>query len=56
MFIVFDWNKTKAFGPFETQDQAEDWLASLGIGLGSYEDQEVSVMKLSPITEKLEMI
>lgn len=46
MFIVFDWNKTEAFGPFDTKAAAEDWLAKQGILLGQYEDQEVSIMEL----------
>lgn len=56
MWIVVDYNKTKCFGPFQTKDEAEEWLAKQGIPLGQYEDQEVGVTELRPITEQLEMI
>ena len=56
MFVVVDWHKTKLYGPFETKEAAEDWLAEQGILDGQYEDQEVSICALRPQTEKLEDI
>ena len=56
MWIVVDWNNTKHFGPFQTEDEAEEWLAKQGIMLGQYEDQEVSVTRLAPLTEQLDLI
>ena len=56
MWIVFDWAKTKAFGPFDNKEAAQDWLAKQGILLGQYEDQEVGLMELHSTSEVLETI
>lgn len=51
--IVFDWAKTQAYGPFPSMSAAEDWLAAQQILLGQYEDNEVSIMSLLSINERL---
>ena len=53
MFIVFDWHDTKAYGPFETKDGAENWLAGQGIFIGQYDDNEVTINSLCPVTDRL---
>lgn len=55
MWIVTDWHKTKFFGPFNSKNDAEEWLAKQGVMLGQYESQEVSVNELRPTTEILEL-
>ena len=56
MFIVVDWNYTEFFGPFQTKDEAEDWLASKGIHIGEYDNQEVSINTVQPTTATLKDI
>lgn len=54
--IVFDWANTQAYGPFPSRSAAEDWLAAQNILLGQYKDNQVSIIPLSSIHEKLPTI
>ena len=53
MWIVFDDSNYKPYGPFINQHDAEEWLAKQGIYIDQYSENEVSVMKMKPITETL---
>lgn len=54
--IVFDWHKNSAFGPFPSKTAAEDWLMGQDIPPDKYTENEVSIMPLCSITEKLEIV
>lgn len=54
MWIVFDWHCTIAYGPFNTKEEGEEWLAKQNIHPEQYEEQEVSILQLIPISEKLQ--
>ena len=56
MFAVHDSNKERIYGPFNTKEEAEEWLAKQGIYVGQYEMQEVSILPLYATSEKLEDI
>lgn len=54
--IVFDWAKTQAYGPFPSLSAAEDWLAAQQILIGQYEDNDVSIVPLFSVNEKLPVL
>ena len=54
MWVVVDWHYTQCFGPFSTEDEAKEWLARQhGIYEDQYDDIEVAVIKLKPLTASL---
>lgn len=56
MWIVVDWHDTRFFGPFNSEGEAENWLAGQNILIGQYEDNEVSINKLEGLSARLHEI
>ena len=55
-FIIYNHADGVAFGPFNSQNDAEEWLAKQEIYVDQYHDQEVEITEFRPITEKLKVI
>jgi hypothetical protein len=56
VWVVIDHYNDVPYGPFDTKEAAEDWLANQGIPLGQYMDQDVSVDQVRPTTERIPLV
>jgi hypothetical protein len=46
MWVVVDWHDTKFIGPFASEENAQDWLATKDVLIGQYEDNEVGIYRI----------